>query len=625
MPEMLKTPATLIMLLVCFVCYSSVAVAASSSDYLSRIIKQSESLHLYENRGWLALLHYHRSLLGHLHSQATSHEFFLSKQGRFNSRRELIATLSELFSDKDDSESVQCRFPLRYRWLQKMLGIDDTMLPHHTCSNFLQWKSKINPQSVTLVFPSANMSAPSSLFGHTLLRINAKDDTNAYLLSRSISYAAVIPDGTAEAHYLFGSISGSFPGRYLVAPYYQKIKEYGQIENRDIWEYLLNLNKQEIDRLLMHLWEIKDIDFEYYFSDENCAYRLLELLEIARPESKLTQHFPLYVIPTDTIRAVVSEKFVRSVKYRPSMATQLRASIHRLNSQEKKISLATARNTEATQSREFLRLSGQHKSRVLQTAFRYTEWKQYRDWSRSNNNALAQTLTKFPAITPPRIKQPDRADRGHLPLRLKMLEGSERKPYSQIGIRPVYHDLTDNARGYVKGSELSFLNTEIRITGKKVRIHQFDFLKMASLRPVNEFMTPLSWELGLGMERTSVHSGSHLIAQMHGNAGFSFSFLPDGLISIMPGIRIEYHPNLAQYRGIKFGSSIGYLLQKDWGSTYIKWDYHYSIDDSRSDNRFTLNQNISINQNQAFRAGLQYKDKFNTDNLNVWLGYVFYL
>jgi len=601
------------------------ATEISKGDYASKLIAKSKSLHLYKNSEWLALLHYHYSVSGRLRSQAKSNTFFLSSRGRSSPEHELMATLNGLFSDNSDDDAIQCRFPLRYQWIKNTLNINDTMLPQHVCFRFSQWKKQINPESVTLVFPSANMSAPSSLFGHTLLRINAKDDTNAYLLSHSVSYAAVIPKGTAQTHYVFGSISGSFPGRFLIAPYYQKIKEYGQIENRDIWEYSLNLTKHEIDRLLMHLWEIKDIDFEYYFSDENCAYRLLELLEIARPESHVTQHFPLYVIPTDTIRAVVAENFVRQVEYRPSMATQLQASIDQLSSGEKNVSLTIADDRKAMQSTSFLNLSGKQKSRVLQTTLRYVEWKQYRDWSNSNYHGLTQALSKFPAISPPHIKHSVRPDSGHLPFRLKIMEGTERRPYSQIGIRPVYHDLTDNARGYVSGSELSFLNTEIRITGKKVQLQQFDFLSLASLRPINKFMIPLSWEIGLGVERTSVQSKSHLISQIYGNAGLSFPLPGGGLISILPGIRLEYHPNLSRYRGLKVGTSIGYLLQKDWGSIHARWDYNYSIDSSRADNRFTLNQNISIGQNQAFRIGLQYKEKFNTDNLNLWLGYVLYL
>jgi hypothetical protein len=74
-------------------------------------------------------------------------------------------------------------------------------------------------------------------------------------------------------------------------PYYLKVREYSDLENRDIWEYELNLTPEEIDRLLMHAWELGPIHFDYYFFDENCAYHLLGLLEAARPDLTLTEGF----------------------------------------------------------------------------------------------------------------------------------------------------------------------------------------------------------------------------------------------------------------------------------------------------------------------------------------------
>ena len=33
------------------------------------------------------------------------------------------------------------------------------------------------------------------------------------------------------------------------------------------------------------------MNFDYYYFDENCSYRLLELLEVARPGTELTDEF----------------------------------------------------------------------------------------------------------------------------------------------------------------------------------------------------------------------------------------------------------------------------------------------------------------------------------------------
>ena len=72
-------------------------------------------------------------------------------------------------------------------------------------------------------------------------------------------------------------------------PYYRKVREYNDIESRDIWEYKLKLSEEEVSRVLLHLWEMQRAEFDYYFLDENCSYQLLSLLDVAREDLHLTK------------------------------------------------------------------------------------------------------------------------------------------------------------------------------------------------------------------------------------------------------------------------------------------------------------------------------------------------
>jgi hypothetical protein len=40
-------------------------------------------------------------------------------------------------------------------------------------------------------------------------------------------------------------LTGQYPGEYSIMPYYRKVKEYGDFESRDLWEYELNLTPEE--------------------------------------------------------------------------------------------------------------------------------------------------------------------------------------------------------------------------------------------------------------------------------------------------------------------------------------------------------------------------------------------
>ena len=101
---------------------------------------------------------------------------------------ELDATLVRLFEparpDAPDSHP-QCRFPARLHWLRTRLGIDTATLPAQPCPRLEAWMAEINPAGVTLVFPSAYVNSPASMFGHTLLRIDAVGQTEA---ARSLGF-----------------------------------------------------------------------------------------------------------------------------------------------------------------------------------------------------------------------------------------------------------------------------------------------------------------------------------------------------------------------------------------------------------------------------------------------------
>ncbi|MCB9710367.1 MAG: DUF4105 domain-containing protein [Nitrospiraceae bacterium] len=111
-----------------------------------------------------------------------------------------------------------------------------------------------------------------------------------------MNYAADVPPD-AGIEFAYKGIMGGYKGFFSTIPYYMKVKEYRDIENRDIWEYRLNFSSEQNHRLLMHAWELGNAYFDYYFFRENCAYHILSLLEIANPHLHLTDQFPIATIP----------------------------------------------------------------------------------------------------------------------------------------------------------------------------------------------------------------------------------------------------------------------------------------------------------------------------------------
>ena len=136
-----------------------------------------------------------------------------------------------------------------------------------------------------------------------------------------------------------------------------------------------NLTPEETARMVEHVWELKQIRFKYYFFDENCSFRLLELLEIARPGTKLTEHFPLTAIPTDTVRAVKDAGLIDRVDYRPSRERELLARGEPLSHDEKVLARHIADDDSQLQSPEFAALPADRQALVQDTAFRLVRYR----------------------------------------------------------------------------------------------------------------------------------------------------------------------------------------------------------------------------------------------------------
>ncbi|MCK4707628.1 MAG: DUF4105 domain-containing protein, partial [Gammaproteobacteria bacterium] len=297
----------------------------ASDNYVEQLIRQAEENNLAQTRAWHALVHYKPGLISGWVSQADDDAFFLSDDGSTNPVEELRQTIHAIDQAVVEADQhPQCRFPARYHWLKQALDIDDNKLPPVDCTELNNWFETIKPGSLTLIFPAAYINSPSSMFGHTLLRVNPDDyRKDSPLVSYALNYAANADATDSALIFSIKGLIGGYPGIFSIVPYYEKIKEYSDLENRDVWEYKLDFSREEINQLMRHAWEVRHIQFDYFFLTENCSYHMLSLMEVARPELELTSYFDVKAIPADTVRAVIDANLVSDYYYRPSSTTIL--------------------------------------------------------------------------------------------------------------------------------------------------------------------------------------------------------------------------------------------------------------------------------------------------------------
>lgn len=620
----------------------SIAAAAGDDAYLIQLQKAAQNKRLWEGREWQVLLHYQPRLLGAgVESQVDDPAFFLNPSGKYDPQAELEATLASFFGAPDmeeGTEHAQCKFIARYQWLKRELGFDAERLTEYTCPQFSDWLAEMDPDTVTLVFPVAYLNNPASLFGHTLLRIDSKQmSSQTRLLDFTINYAANTQE-EAGLSFAWKGLFGGYEGSFSVAPYYAQVKRYGDIENRDIWEYHLTLSHDEVLRMLMHTWEFRSAGIDYYFLDENCSYQLLSLLEAARPSMHLLDQFGLWAIPADTVRAVTNvPDLVSSTNFRPSRRTVLEERTHSLEPALQDIAKCIGDEQCPPDSVARRGLSPLDQAKVLELAMEYVGYRYAveKEDTAENDPRLMQILSArskldIPPQTPSIEQPPTRPDQGHRSGCIKFSYGYENdQQFFQLGLRPALHDLVDPPGGYIDGAKLEFLDAAGRyyVSDEKLVLEYMDFIDMESVPTRDRFVKPLSWKANVGLKRMLFDDDDRpLTGQFDVGAGLSYAFSQDATLFLFAEAMAVISDRFDEKLALGAGPSGGLIfeLTEKWRMALRGRALAFSLGSTDLAYDISLEQAIDLTPRTGLRIRLSRQQEFGSPYNKVSAGYVFY-
>ncbi|MCB2253230.1 DUF4105 domain-containing protein [Pseudomonas chlororaphis] len=560
---------------------------------------------------WISLGHYETAKLGGWRSYVSDPKFFLASDGAEHPDAELKATLEAIYAPAGSgNQHAQCVYPARTRWLKAQLNLSD--LPAVECSEFSQWFKDVAPHSTVMIFPAAYLNSPSSMFGHTLLRIDQADvqSNHTALLSYAINFGAYIEGSDNSILYAWKGLMGGYPGLFALVPYQEKLAEYRSLENRDLWEYRLNLTQAETERMVEHVWELKQIKFDYFFFDENCSYRLLELLQVARPSLRLTEQFPLTAIPTDTVKAVKEAGLVEKIEYRPSRERELLERAKPLNHEEQQWVLNVSADQQQLQQPAFKALPRERQALIVDAAYRLERYRangQERDPQRAQRSfELLRAINRNP---PPElsIERPGLPEDGHESRTWQVGVGTRGdRAFGEYGLRMAYHDLNDNAEGFPLGAQIEILQMKLRqYEGNNWQLQQLDLATIRSLTPRNELLQPWSWQVTGGLERVpGKHDDETLVSHVNGGGGGTWQLGENVLGFALGTMRVEHNADFAGFITPAAGFNTGLLWKNPLGnfSLEAKGDYFTNGEVRRS---LSLNQQWELSRNLGLRLSAQ--------------------
>ncbi|HUQ76222.1 MAG TPA: DUF4105 domain-containing protein [Burkholderiales bacterium] len=596
------------------------AVLAADPAYLAELVARSREQRLAERPEWHKLVHYVPNVIAPgVHSLVDSPGFFNAPDGKTDPRAELEATLAQFFVPVEETaerQEAQCTFVARREWLDEKLGFDAGRLPRAACRRYAEWHEALNAKSLTVVFASAYVNNPSSMYGHTLLRVDAADQTErTRLLAYTVNFAANTNE-TNGLVFAAKGLLGGYPGTYSILPYYIKVREYNDMENRDLWEYQLDLKPEEVERVVRHTWELLSAYYQYFFFDENCSYHLLRLLQVAQPELDLASPFRWWALPSDTVRELTRHPgLVANVVYRPANATIIGARLRALSAPERRIAKELSLRMAGIDDARLAALAPERAAAVLETGHDYVNYRRATGEKDvpdpgvlARELLIARSRLDVPGQAP-RTNPGTRPDQGHGSARIGIGAGRDAgRSFQELDMRASYHDLVDDDAGYVRGAQIQFFRTALRhYDNGRARIERFTPLDMMSLAPRSDFFQPMSWRISAGWRRSRVENGSEPLAlDVNGGVGAAWELGERALAYALGEGSTRVHHDLRSGISIGAGGRVGALYDPA-----PRWRVHaYAqvlapvLGERDSPRAFGLEQRLSLKRDVALRLDL---------------------
>lgn len=576
----------------------------------------SESLYteanLFLHPKWQKMYYYDKKLFG-IESKIQNPEFFAGSDlelARTNPEYETREFL-KLYKLEDPS---LCKFPLRTKFVAETLNLPPYKI--EKCEEWNKFKTRINMGSASLVFSSYYVNTPASAFGHTLLKLNQKKTPGvpkSDLLDYGLNYAANVDVDNAIV-YAFKGLLGQFSGTYTLIPYYYKIREYNDYESRDLWEYELSMNPDQLDNFERHVWELGSAKFRYYYIDENCSYQILNFLDLIYDED-LMSDLKTSVIPIDTVKAL--KKYPGLLKppvLRISQREKAELYRKRLNDKTLPLLKTITENPDGfTEISEDFSLD--EKMNLLDAALELNDYLRpqdlmNKDGSISKEKQKLLSLRANIAQISPEIVASNLEERdptlSHPSERTGLMIGAQKNygGYAKLAYRHTLHDLLDKSQGQPPHTQIEFFNGEVSFYEKseKLKLNNLTLFQVTNIAPLNPYKNSMSWYGKLGAYET-FKSGKNQFNHSLLKGGIMGGGFTSGFFSLFgtSGLYLREDHKTELQLGLKsfFHFDLNYLnqlfelnyTQNFYGSNFKNFD-QWSLS---SETRFHVKNNLSLN------------------------------
>jgi hypothetical protein len=371
-----------------------------------------------------------------------------------------------------------------------------------------------------------------------MLYLGSSGERSAVLADYSVSFEANT-DGMSPADYLPRGLFGGLVAGFRLAPFHERVRKYERQEQRDLWLFPLQVSQDEIDQLVRHLWELKDVEFRYGFFGGNCAQKILAIVHAVAPDYEVLPYRSPAVLPSEVARRLVEQiGLAGEPMHRPSLGSQYSRVVAALNPEEKR------QLEEILASRTMV--EGVSPA-ILSAALLRSEFETpYRAFRRAAETEDHDDLVWRRALWTSRVASDDANEDGstpllqesgpsllqaHQPSRVTVRGGYRDGSGSVLGVgaRWLLHGPVDPPVGYPPVSSLEVARIDLGVNAKgELFVDEATAVRVERLAPASGLQSALAWRFEVGGRRLPHAHESPLHIGMEVGIGLGAALLRPG-------------------------------------------------------------------------------------------------
>ncbi len=503
-------------------------------------LKPDQLKRMSASQTWLKLLHLEKKLTRFNNYESAIQEsgFFLAKNGHQDPHQELLATVDAMAAPvAAENTHVRCLFPARVRWIESTLGLSSNFDLKQHCPQYSTWRFEKRATSISVILATGYLGNPASYYGHTFVKFNS-DGANKTkdLMNMTMNYGAINTKTDHPVMYIVKSVLGGYDAAFSKINFYHHEQVYTENENRDLWDFQLNLTQTEVDFIVDHAWEILEKKYTYYFFRENCAFRMVELLEIL-PSIDVTSKHQLFTIPQALMQNLAKierngQPLIVKRTFYPSRQTRFYDKYKQLTSSEQASFKALLSRNIDTNLPSYQTQSISSQQKIIDTVIDYysfvEEDKTKQSPSKHPNylKALAERFKLPPSEGISNLAKPS-PDQGRASslVQLGLAHSEAFGGATSLRVRPAYYDALDSDTTHVRNSALVMGDTQFFIKNGQVKLQKIDLIAIESANPGLTGLKgdkSVAWKVKLGAEQYQLGCMSCLVPRLQGDYGYGF-------------------------------------------------------------------------------------------------------